>query len=884
MVDLATDTTAWKVELDDASAWAGSPLFTDDGEHVVAGVFWDPYNRDRIPSLERGGTIENPPPDVVGIRMWDADTGELVEQYDVGRCGGYVAATSATHLLVRTLRGSASAVAACDWAQGTIGTELVDRRSGERRLLAENSPHPLWGAAMSGDGTTVAYDDIQDQHQVVVADTSTGEPLLRFTPATEQARWGVRALNDDGSLLLYGDQPIQVWDVAAGEQVASFDGHQGGSLFATFSPSARTVLSTGTDGTLREWDAATGDEIRTYPGIGEGRVAATPDGLVLVIAASGSNAAPASLIDTRARGELGAVETCPGFVAADSLRVAGGLAVFHTTCDGDRSGTTYVVDVQAGRLLYTLPGHQAQALGVSADGTRFVRQEGEGTMHGPLAVRDLRTGAEIVELEGLCTWDAASPLPPEQQEGCAAYPDQPFGISAWRLKWSPDGTMIAAAADTTVVVWDADTGALLYAEDPDPARLGIADVIFSPDSQLLIATSNDAKDRLISTRTWEVLTTHTNTGSSVGLVGFTPDGTKLLAANQLMANTGGSLHWFDVAAEQLALSKNDIHEGSLRSVALSPDGALVATAASDGLVRVWDGATLELVHEVPLGDSQIQGVAFVDDHHLAVTPQEGNLLLVTIDPDELLDIVRRSLTRGFTATECTRFGFGDECPTLAELRGRPDGAGDPAVLNGSYEVRWTAAAVRYRARRRRRAEDSRRPGDAPTAIPAPTPSPSTTAGSTSPTAEPGPSAPAATPSPATGCASSPNDATPRCDGALAARMPPRPVPRRHVRAHRRRAGVQRHHRPPSRRRSLRRPAPRTRRGMRRSRNRPSDPREGDDERAANLSPHARERLRADQQLHRHRRRAAPSADTVSCSPPRRRGPESWRRSASSRTS
>jgi hypothetical protein len=311
-------------------------------------------------------------------------------------------------------------------------------------------------------------------------------------------------------------------------------------------------------------------------------------------------------------------------------------------------------------------------------------------MHGPLAVRDVRTGAKIVELEGLCTWDASSPLPPEQQEGCAAYPEEPFGIWAWRLKWSPDGTMIAAAADTTVVVWDANTGALLYAEDPDPARRGIADVIFTPDSSVLAATSNDAKDRLISTRTWEVLTTHTNTGSSVGLVGFTPDGTKLLAANQLMANTGGSLHWFDLAADQLALSKNDIHEGSLRSVALSPDGALVATAASDGLVRVWDAATLELVHEVPLGDSQIQGVAFVDDDHLAVTPQEGNLLLVTIDPDELLDIVRSSLTRGFTATECARFGFGDECPTLAELRGRPDGAGNPAVLNGSYEVRWSA--------------------------------------------------------------------------------------------------------------------------------------------------------------------------------------------------
>jgi hypothetical protein len=240
------------------------------------------------------------------------------------------------------------------------------------------------------------------------------------------------------------------------------------------------------------------------------------------------------------------------------------------------------------------------------------------------------------------------------------------------------------------VVWDADTGALLHAEDPDPDRIGIADVMFAPDSELLITTSNDSRHRVISTSTWQVTTTGDNGGTALGLVGFSSDGSKVLVAAQLMAHTGGSLHWFDVAAQHLALSRSDIHEGSLRSVALSPDGALVATAASDGLVRVWDGATLELVHEVPLGDTQIQGVAFLDDRHLAVTPHDGNLLLVTIEPDELLDIVRRSLTRGFTATECARFGFGDDCPTLAELRGRPDGPGDPAVLDGSYEVRWTA--------------------------------------------------------------------------------------------------------------------------------------------------------------------------------------------------
>jgi hypothetical protein len=41
----------------------------------------------------------------------------------------------------------------------------------------------------------------------------------------------------------------------------------------------------------------------------------------------------------------------------------------------------------------------------------------------------------------------------------------------------------------------------------------------------------------------------------------------------------------------------------------------------------------------------------------------------TLDVDELQEIVAGSLTRGFTTTECERYGFGVECPTLEELRG-----------------------------------------------------------------------------------------------------------------------------------------------------------------------------------------------------------------------
>jgi WD40 repeat protein len=746
VVDLVTDSPVWRVRFDEPSAWAASALFADGGEHVIGGVLWDPYSQHRVPSQVRGGPIEEPPGDLVGILVWDADSGELVERYDVGRCGGYLAAVSATHVLVRTLHGAADVIAECDWARGTLGTELVDRRSGERRLLAEASSGGVWGANLSGDGTTVAYDRVGDGVQVVVADVSTGETLLRFTPAPDQTRAGVRTLNHDGSLLLFGDDPIHVWDVNTGARVATFGGHRNFSLYSTFT-SAGTVLSTGRDGTMREWDPLTGDELQVYPGIEEGRVALSADGIVATIVHSSGARTPVTLIDPRVRGEVGTVATCAGSAVADSLRLGGGLAVFHIVCADDPSATTYTVDLQSDRPVSVLPGHQAQALAVAPDGTRFVRQEGDGTVFGPVVVRDLRTGAEIVEL--------------------AVLPDELAGKGAWRAKWSPDGTMIAAAVGTSVVVWNAESGALLYAETPDVARVSIADVIFTPDSSALVTTSNDGNHRVISTQAWDVVSTGYNGGSSVGLVGFSPDGSRLLAAAGLAFLNGGALHWFDTAAGHVVLSNENIHEGAVQSVALSPDGTLVATAASDGLVRVWDAATFELVHEIPFGDSRLQGVAFVDDQHLVVTPEEGNLLVVTIDPDELLDLVRRSLTRGFTATECARFGFGDECPTLAELRGRPEGTDDPAVLNGVYAVRWTAsdltsalAAAGEPTTMASRINVGRSmSGASRAASKAPTRSRSRAGGSTSPTTQRARTAPAVTPSPAIACACSPNDVT-----------------------------------------------------------------------------------------------------------------------------
>jgi WD40 repeat protein len=125
---------------------------------------------------------------------------------------------------------------------------------------------------------------------------------------------------------------------------------------------------------------------------------------------------------------------------------------------------------------------------------------------------------------------------------------------------------------------------------------------------------------------------------------------------------GSHLHWIDPETLELDHTILGVHDGGPKSTAMSPDDTLVAVGSSDGFVRVWNVMDRQLVHEIYVGATQVQGLTFVDDHHLAVATEFGGLLVYTLDPEELLEIVRGSLTRGFTPTECARYGLEPECP------------------------------------------------------------------------------------------------------------------------------------------------------------------------------------------------------------------------------
>ena len=297
VIDPRTEEVQWTFEPPQVSAAPFRPFFTADGTQVVTGVIW----------VQKPFEAPDPPAGSVGAFFLDAETGEIVDHINLGRCGGIVDGMSDTHLLVKTLRGASAQT--CDWQSGPVSVELVDRSAGGRQVLTSNGQALWFGAALSADGRFVAFDDF-DTGVASVIDVASGETVLSF----ESKDGLVRAINPDGSLLAYGE-PIEIWDVTSGEVVSTYTGHDGASYYVTFDASGSGVYSVGEDNRLHHWDALTGLPISVLPEIGQQHISATADGLVVV----GRSDATTSVVDTRVRGEVGAIETCPGLVLPDSL-------------------------------------------------------------------------------------------------------------------------------------------------------------------------------------------------------------------------------------------------------------------------------------------------------------------------------------------------------------------------------------------------------------------------------------------------------------------------------------------------------------------------------------------------------------------------------------
>jgi eukaryotic-like serine/threonine-protein kinase len=423
----------------------------------------------------------------------------------------------------------------------------------------------LMTVAFSPDGQRLA--SLDRKGTVKVWDVRTGQEDFTFVSGASNLSGYFLTFSPDSRQLAAPAYRglIQFWDARGGQPIRALAGHpEGGLANVAFAPDGQRLASCAGDGIVKLWDLRTGQATQTLRGHppapepfhGVAAVAWRPDGQRLATA-GGDHLA--RLWDP----DLGQDALClhpteQATRAAAWLPEADRLAIASfgwSKEQGARFNRLTLVDLAAGRELVTIPITGSPGITLfRPDGQRFIVP----TPNLDLSVRDTRTGREITTLKLSHSFPTS-------------------------LAFSPDGKFIAGSEhDTTVTVWDADTGQSTHVFKGIKEGV-VVSLTFSPDSRLLLAGTETGALKLWDLRTGQVAHVLTRPGfpDARGLAVFNPDG-KLLAA----PSVGGVVVVWDPATGQEVQTLRG-HGRQVQSLVFSPDGRRLV-CGGDRAIKVWD--------------------------------------------------------------------------------------------------------------------------------------------------------------------------------------------------------------------------------------------------------------------------------------------------------
>ncbi|MBE7382183.1 MAG: TIR domain-containing protein [Leptolyngbya sp. SIO1E4] len=157
------------------------------------------------------------------------------------------------------------------------------------------------------------------------------------------------------------------------------------------------------------------------------------------------------------------------------------------------------------------------------------------------------------------------------------------------LSFSPDGSTLATASrDSTVKLWDANTGQEL--QTLQGHGNWVSGVSFSPDGSILATAGGDDQVKLWDVSSGQELQTLQGHGNWFTRVEFSPDGAILATASG-----DGTVKLWDANTGQEHKTLQG-HNDSVWGVSFSPDGMALATASNDGIVKLWDTSSGQQIH------------------------------------------------------------------------------------------------------------------------------------------------------------------------------------------------------------------------------------------------------------------------------------------------
>jgi WD40 repeat protein len=395
------------------------------------------------------------------------------------------------------------------------------------------------------------------------------------------------AISADGKTLAsVSENTVYLWDIAAGQQTQRLKADAEVINAIAFNPNG-TLLAAGTsDDSIYVWRVDTGQPFQQLKKHTDdvNAVAFSPDGQMLATGAGDGTLYLWDLtfwqIHQQLEGHIASVNTL-AFSPDSQYLASGGSDTF-----------LYLWDVQTGQKRQDLKGHSDTVTTVQfSPDSQFLAS---GSWDKTVRVWNVSSGQEIQRFEG-------------------------HSHNVNTVAFNSTGRILASSAmDNNIRLWDRQSGLELkkQLEHGD----NVTAVTFSHKGQLLASSSWDKTVCLWNIQVGEQVQCFEGHSSPVNVIAFTPDGQTLAVGS----DDYGVILWEDLSkSSQPSLFQSEetlsnvfeirrlaTNYQPIKTMALSPDGQLVALATTDKMIHLFDKQSGNKVRDLKAHSAEINTLAF----------------------------------------------------------------------------------------------------------------------------------------------------------------------------------------------------------------------------------------------------------------------------------